>query len=92
MYVKVTNHKKIEGKRKERTEGKREREREGKHKRINYTIFALPLAPFCGRFLLRTRITVLALSSGNGYRARDRRQQTGTSYRRSVNYAITRKR
>jgi len=28
MYVKVTNHKKIEGKRKERTEGKRERERE----------------------------------------------------------------
>jgi len=54
-----------------RIKGRKRRQQKGRKKRnkkrVNYTIFALPLAPFCGRFLLRTRITVLALSSGNGY-------------------------
>jgi len=38
--------------------GKEAKERERKCEKSNYTTFALPLAPFCGQFLLRTRITV----------------------------------
>lgn len=38
-------------------EEKRKRERKERiHEKSNYTTFALPLAPFCGQFLLRTRI------------------------------------
>lgn len=56
IIKKVINQKKGGGgRRKEEDETDRERKRE---KSINYSTFVLPLAPFCGQFLLRTRIKV----------------------------------